>query len=690
MICQFLVLATTTMSNIFPACRYSNSPNHVTANDQIISKESLFKVTCNTTGFTSAVNYDLFRISNRTAFNVTSKRSEHSLSAEVTSLVDKNTIEWYCCCPGNCADLNKNLGSIPVIVGEKPQDMITVECILKSDSTLHCNWSSDDDCIQWSVKYSSISAHGSCVSDSDTCKQQECRSSLCYLRYDNKNISLCRRCVIQLTEITPNEKLVLSFHAQNLWGEIKFNRSIYIQKNITCLDPVKQLSVTTTVDTLKASWTMPILPKPFNLSTNVTCLVETFSNTSREKKSVMFNIRQKNMIVNISSMMPATQYIVQVQCKLSKSAYWSPGARSAIFSTKSDRPLVGPELETNSFICINNSILLYFKKMDLQMSRGLVIGYQVVYPNNVTVNYTSDYLTLEIEYKNMMNDHTVYIFARNINGTSLEPTSLQVNTTNKKIENDRVTVIVEKEKNSSYVWLSVYTDPVSSNNVTTLYWCRGIVSMSGNVMCQSSFNYTKPDPNVRLELYNASDNHWQFGVALKDRPGMVWARQSCIFNCRLCGPSIPIAHRDKKIRNTLNLFLTEDFCSQNQWLPVSYCITYYPHDDVSLVKNITVAASPYLRNIVLNDVEDNTMYTISWRIRSRSFKYGSATNFTVYSGPSEIKVFHQKHVFPEKTPVIAAVSVVLLMILITIAWCLRTRYMEYNPDIDLPSIQREH
>lgn len=34
--------------------------------------------------------------------------------------------------------------------------------------------------------------------------------------------------------------------------------------------------------------------------------------------------------------MPATQYIVQVQCKLSKSAYWSPGARSAIFSTKSD------------------------------------------------------------------------------------------------------------------------------------------------------------------------------------------------------------------------------------------------------------------------------------------------------------------------------------------------------------------
>lgn len=68
------------------------------------------------------------------------------------------------------------------------------------------------------------------------------------------------------------------------------------------------------------------------------------------------------------------------------------------------------------------------------MSRGLVIGYQVVYPNNVTVNYTSDYLTLEIEYKNMMNDHTVYIFARNINGTSLEPTSLQVNTTNKKSE----------------------------------------------------------------------------------------------------------------------------------------------------------------------------------------------------------------------------------------------------------------
>ncbi|CAG2210811.1 unnamed protein product [Mytilus edulis] len=178
----------------------------------------------------------------------------------------------------------------------------------------------------------------------------------------------------------------------------------------SCLDPVKQLSVTTTVDTLKASWTMPILPKPFNLSTNVTCLVETFSNTSREKK------------------------------------------------------------------------------MDLQMSRGLVIGYQVVYPNNVTVNYTSDYLTLEIEYKNMMNDHTVYIFARNINGTSLEPTSLQVNTTNKK----------------------------------------------------------------------------------------------------------------------------------------------------------------------------------------------------------KIKVFHQKHVLPEKTPVIAAVSVVLLMILITIAWCLRTRYREYNPDIDLPSIQRGH
>lgn len=97
----------------------ANSPNHVTANDQIISKESLFKVTCNTTGFTSAVNYDLFRISNRTAFNVTSKRSEHSLSAEVTSLVDKNTIEWYCCCPGNCADLSKNLGSIPVIVGGK-------------------------------------------------------------------------------------------------------------------------------------------------------------------------------------------------------------------------------------------------------------------------------------------------------------------------------------------------------------------------------------------------------------------------------------------------------------------------------------------------------------------------------------------------------------------------------------------
>lgn len=79
------------------------------------------------------------------------------------------------------------------------------------------------------------SAHGICVSDSDTCKQQECRSSLCYLRSDNKNISLCRRCVIQLTEITPNEKLVLSFHAQNLWGEIKFNRSIYIQENISKL-----------------------------------------------------------------------------------------------------------------------------------------------------------------------------------------------------------------------------------------------------------------------------------------------------------------------------------------------------------------------------------------------------------------------------------------------------------------------
>lgn len=57
---------------------------------------------------------------------------------------------------------------------------------------------------------------------------------------------------------------------------------------------------------------------------------------------------------------------------------------------------------------------------------------------------------------------------------------------------------------------------------------------------------------------------------------------SNVFKFPTKGPSIPIAHRDKKIRNTLNLFLTEDFCSQNQWLPVSYYITYYPHDDVSL------------------------------------------------------------------------------------------------------------
>ncbi|XP_063417433.1 uncharacterized protein LOC134699930 [Mytilus trossulus] len=692
MICPFLVLATTTTIFKFPACRFSNSPNHVTANDLFISNESLFKVTCNTTGFTSAVNYDLFRISNRTAFNITSKRSENSISAEVTSLVGKNTIEWYCCCPGNCADLSKNIGSIPVIVGEKPRDMITLECIIKSDSSLHCHWSSDDDCIQWSVMYYLTSEHGTCVSDSDTCEHQDCRSSKCYLRSDNKNMSLCRQCVIQPTEISPNEQLVLSFHALNLWGEIKFNRSIHIEENITCLDPVRQLSVTTTVDTLQALWTMPILPKPIYLN-NVTCLVEAFSNTSSEKKSVMVNIRKKNMTFNISNMIPATLYIVQVQCKLSKSAYWSPGAHSAVVSTKSDRPLVGPELENNSFMCINNSIFVYFKKMDLRKSRGLIIGYQVVAPSNVTVNYTSDYLTLEIPYENMKGDQTVKIYARNINGTSLEPTSLQINTIKERIENDRVTIVVEKEKNSSFVWLSDYTDPISSNNVTTLYWCRGIVSISGIVICQSDYNYTEPDQNVRLELFNTSDNNWQFGMALENRPGIIWARQSCIFNCRFCvptkGPPVPIARKDKKLQNTLNLFLKDDFCSQNQWLPVSYHITYYPQDDVSLAKNITVAASPYLRNIVLNDVEDNTMYNFSWRIRSRSFQYGSATNFTVYSGPSEINVFHKKNVFPEKVPVIAAVSVVLVMIFITIAWCIRTRYEDYNPDIDLPSIQRE-
>ncbi|CAC5398888.1 unnamed protein product [Mytilus coruscus] len=645
MICPFLVLAAT----FIPACRYANSPNHVTVNDQFISTESLFKVTCNTTGFDSAMNYDLFRISNRTAFNVTSIRSESLLSAEVNSLIGKNTLEWYCCCPGNCRDLSKNLGSIPVFVGEKPRDMITVECILKSDSTLHCNWSSNDDCIQWRVKYSSTSVHGICVSDSDTCNQQDCRSSICYLRSDSENMSLCRQCVIQLTEITPNQKLVLSFHAQNLWGGIKFNRSIYIQENI---NQVEELNVTSTVDTLQALWTMPILPTPFNLNANVTCLVETVCNTSTGKKFVMVNIRQKNVTLNISNLLPATNYIVQVQCKLSKSAYWSPEVMSALVSTKSDRPLSGPELEINSFICVNNSIFIYFKKMDLRKSRGLVIGYQVVTSSNFTENYTSDYLTLEIPYENRRENQTVEIYARNIKGTSLEPTSLQINTNN-EVESDIVTVVVEKENNSSYVWLSIYTDPVSTTNVTTIYWCRGIISMSRIVMCQSDYNYTKPDLNMRLGLNNASDNTWKFGVALQNRPGMIWARQRCIFKCRSCvptkGPTIPITHKDKNVPNTLILILTDDFCSQNQWLPVSYHITYYPQDDLSLVKNKTTAASPYLRRIELNDVEDNKTYNISWRISSRSLQYGKATNFSVYTGPSDLNVLHDKQVIPVKS-----------------------------------------
>ncbi|XP_052092055.1 uncharacterized protein LOC127728580 [Mytilus californianus] len=196
---------------------------------------------------------------------------------------------------------------------------------------------------------------------------------------------------------------------------------------------------------------------------------------------------------------------------------------------------------------------------------------------------------------------------------------------------------------------------------------------------------------MRLGLNNASDNNWQFGVALQKRPGMIWARQSCIFKCRSCvptkGPTIPITHKDKNVPNTLILILTDDFCSQNQWLPVSYHITYYPQDDLSLVKNKTTAASPYLRRIELNDVEDNKTYNISWRISSRSLQYGKATNFTVYTGPSDLNVLHHKEVIPVKVPVIAAVSVVLLMILITIVWCVRTHYKEYNPGIDLPLIQ---
>lgn len=227
MVCS-IVFITVYAATSIPGCSNGGNANVVSVNNQFITIGSSLELSCNVSGI-SQHDIDLYHIANHTAHNVTNKRTDNSVIAEFGSVTRHDNFGWYCCCQGNC--YNGSIGSVFVFVGERPKNDVNMECSKRSDNTIFCTWTSDDDCILWRVFYLSKSTNKpmECTNDSTSC--DNCPSSMCYIRSATTGASLCRQCTIPLQEdVEVNEYLSFQFHGENLWGNTQFNKSIMIEE----------------------------------------------------------------------------------------------------------------------------------------------------------------------------------------------------------------------------------------------------------------------------------------------------------------------------------------------------------------------------------------------------------------------------------------------------------------------------